>query len=96
LACESQKRFPEALPTGLEGPDLASLVAALVELPDAVRAQCLDALAAVLRSLPLLERASLAAKLLEPGTGELIEQTAREGRKGATGGKTDPEDTLVA
>ena len=69
MAQESQKRSPEASPTRLEGPDLASLVAALVELPDADRGQRLDALAAALRSLPLLERANLAAKLLERGTG---------------------------
>jgi hypothetical protein len=47
---------------------MAALVAALAELPEADRGQRLDALAAALRSLPLLERASLAAKLLEPGT----------------------------
>ena len=69
MAQESQKRSPEASPTRLEGPDLASLVAALVELPDADRGQRLDALAAASRNLPLLERAQRASRLLETATG---------------------------
>jgi hypothetical protein len=47
--------------------DLTAGAAALAELPKAERRAALDSLADALRGLPLAERASLAAKLLEGG-----------------------------
>jgi|SRR5947209_3124671 len=71
LACESEKAHSEAPSTSRPATlDLATVAAALTELPEADRRARLDALADALRPiLALTDRVALAARLLDGGAG---------------------------